>query len=379
MMRSTLYDYIYDCLRMSILAFLIIGLCGCSWFGIKGNEGAYLVAESIAPTQIPAGLDRPNFVDVMSIPNIDDVRDISGQEMELALPEPLSTTFGVDQIVLRKLGDRSWIFLDAEPASVWNKVKEFWEANNLTLSYTNAGQGVMETQWLVSETGDVDQAYESLKKGLDVSTPGDVQGNYKENRFRLELEPGVRNNSTEVSLIHMQSPAGKSSALSKKDWPEVSDDDALAAKLLSELAFYLGDNINRTSTVSLMAGNLSKTRVQLVLDANRPVLRYQLDFNRAWSTVGGALKSARIEVEDLNRTSAIYYVYYDDGSVDEPGFLKRLFTSDEKKPVGKEHRYQIHLIDQVDGVQVTVYKDDTTLAEAFIAERLLKVIKEFSS
>lgn len=366
-------------LLFSLPFLLLAGLSACSWFGIEGHKDAYLEARTLPNTKIPPNLDDPSFVDLMEIPKINDVRGIRGQEIDLELPEPLSTTFGVEQIVIRKLGDRRWIFLDFPPAAAWNKVRQFWEANNIGLAIIDPRKGIMETEWLVSEEGDTDQIYESLRRGRDTTSASG-----KLNRFRLSLEPGIRNGSTEVYMTHLASSgpgkANRLRGLKESDWPELPDNNELAGKVLTELAYYLGDNINRNSTISLMAGNLKKTRTELVPDASKPVLKYHLDFNRAWSTVGSALKSARINVEDLNRSSAVYYVYYDDGSVDEPGFLKRLFTSeDEMKPSDLEHRYQIHLDQQTGEVHVTVYKDDTTLADAFIAERLLKVIKEYSS
>lgn len=342
-------------------------LSGCSWFGIEGNEGAYLKAQRTAPNSIPAGLDEPDFVESMVVPDVDDVRNIKGKEFSLDLPEPLSTTFGVDQIVLKKLDDQRWIFLDAPPSTVWNKVKEFWELNNMLLEVADASRGVMETPWLVSTPGEVDSVYESLKQGrIATGTPDEIK-----NRFLLRVEPGIRSGSTEVHIVHINSPVSP--------WPLGSDNDELAGKVLTELAYYLGDQINKTSTISLMASNLRKTRAELIPDVRQPVLKYYLDFNRAWSTVGSALKLARIEIEDLNRSSAVYYVYYDDGSVDEPGFFRSMFSREEKEAGGGAHKYQIKLEGRSDEVRVTVYKDEENLADAFIAERLLKVIKEFSS
>ncbi|MBT5702183.1 MAG: outer membrane protein assembly factor BamC, partial [Gammaproteobacteria bacterium] len=53
------------------------------------------------------------------------------------------------------------------------------------------------------------------------------------------------------------------------------------------------------------------------------VLKYKLDFDRAWATVGAALEDARISVEDLDRTSAIYYVYYSSRHDPDPGFFSK--------------------------------------------------------
>ncbi|MDZ7687066.1 MAG: MBL fold metallo-hydrolase [Gammaproteobacteria bacterium] len=58
-----------------------------------------------------------------------------------------------------------------------------------------------------------------------------------------------------------------------------------------------------------------------------------------WATVGNALENARIDVEDLDRNAATYYVYYDDAEVREPGFLRRLFTDgDDEHESGSTHR-----------------------------------------
>jgi len=357
-------------IRGILKAFWPIGcllLASCSWFGIEGNEGAYLKASVAGHTRVPADLDEPPFVEMMTIPPIDDVRNLKGKEFELQLPEALSTSYGVDQIVLRKLDKERWIFLDAPPETVWNKVKEFLEANNVPLEVADAGRGIMETPWLLTEAGDVESEYESLRQGRVASgEDGEMQ-----NRFRLRVEPGVRSGSTEVHLVQINTPV--------MDWPTGSDNDELAGKVLSELAYYLGDQINRSSSISLLAGSLSRTRAELIPDVREPVLKYYLDFNRAWSTVGSALKSARIPVEDINRSAAVYYVYYDDGSIEEPGFFRRLFSSEEGSDSETAHRYQVRLNTLTNQVHVTVHKDDDSLADAFIAERLLKVIKEYSS
>ena len=108
------------------------------------------------------------------------------------------------------------------------------------------------------------------------------------------------------------------------------------------------------------------------------MLIYKLGFDRAWATVGGALENARIDVEDLDRTSHVYFVYYDESVERDPGFFTRLFTSQDKV-LEDRFRYQVHLDTRQNEVLVTVLKDTTTPADALIAERLLRIIKESST
>jgi outer membrane protein assembly factor BamC len=112
-----------------------------------------------------------------------------------------------------------------------------------------------------------------------------------------------------------------------------------------------------------------------------------LEFERAWATVGSALKNARIPVEDLDRTAQIYYIYYDPSRVfkEEPGFFSRLFSKEEDvQALDDAHRYKILLqtpegATGVTDVKVTIQNKNGNPADALLAEGLLRVIKESST
>ena len=82
----------------------------CSW--LSSSQDVYLQASSVSRTKIPESLDEPIYDDAMAIPPIDDARGIAGQKLELGLPEALSTAFGVEQIVIKRIGDNRWVFID---------------------------------------------------------------------------------------------------------------------------------------------------------------------------------------------------------------------------------------------------------------------------
>lgn len=344
-------------------------------FGFLGAKAGYLQAQDLPRSKIPASLDEPPFEDLMVVPEVIDSRGIAGKKFDIPLPERLNSNYGVEQIVIKRLGDERWIFLDSPLPSVWPKIQEFWEANNFILAERDPSNGVTETDWLISIDGDADEIFESIRSG---AAWADSAASI-ENRFRLQVEPGIRPGSCEIRIRHKKIPLGASEGRDDLDWSGMSDDPELESKVLSALAYALGDTINDRS-ISYLAGRLeAESRAVLMPDKVRPILKYKLDLNRAWATVGSALKSAQIEVEDRDRTAQVYFVFYDDSIVDNPGFIRRLFSRDKRISRGDVNRYLVHLDQASDGVHVTVLKDETTLAGPLVSERLLNIIKEYST
>ncbi len=352
------------------LILLTLSLTGC-WFG-NDELRERLERGKTSHVVIPEGLDTPVFVDSMPIPEVDDTRGLADQDFKIGLPDALSTTFGVEKVVIRKLGDDRWVFLDTPPSTVWSGILEFWENNNLIIASADPGTGIIESNWLPSN-GTGEAVFDTIKQDL-LQTSANWQ-----HKFRLRIEPGVRTGSTEVSLKHRRRPLTGPVRLDV-DWRDKSDDGELEGAVLTALAWYLGENIDQEQTVSLIASGLQEQRTELVTDRERPVLKYRLDFNRAWATVGAALENARINVEDLNRTEANYYVSFSIDHKPKQGFFSRLLKrGDGPKQSGGGDKYLVHLQSDNDEVHVTVLKDKTTLADALTAERLLKIIKEYST
>lgn len=366
---------------MRLIALMVVAalaLSGCGLFGWEtyDRREAYLEAESIEPVEVPEGLDQPRFRDALVIPEVRDPRQIAGQKMDLGLPEALSTTYGVDQIVIKKLDDDRWVFVDSPPAMVWPKIRGFLSANRIPLDYADPARGEMQTEWLAGDGADAEAIFAAIKGGgssLDRSARSRHQ-------FRIRLEPGIREGSTEIYLEHKRLANASMIRDDTVEWNGESDNDELEGVILSDIAYYLGDNINTSPAFSVMASNVATgKKAELVPDKSKPVLKYRLTFARAWATVGNALDNARIDIEDLDRDAGTYYVYYDQEEVREPGLLRRLFSGADEQEAGSTHRYEVHLDDRGDEVHVTVKKGETNLADAFVAEKLLKIIKQYST
>lgn len=361
------------------LIFLVVTLAGCSWIDKYDRRDKYLEAGSIPPTQIPPGLDQPPFEAALPIPQVADARGLSGKKFEIGLPQAVSTTFGVEKVVIKKLGDSRWVFLDATPSTVWPKIVRFFAVTNMDVALADPRRGVLESEWISTRDDGAEEIVVSIaKQDFDQATIA--------NRFRVSIEPGIRSGSSEVYLETRQLSLGAASLPEDVSWEGKSDDLELEAALLTKLAYYLGESINEP-VFSIGATALREEKARLIPDIVSPVLIYKLEYERAWATVGSALKNARIPVEDLDRTAQIYYIYYDPSRVykEEPGFFSRLFSKEEDvQALDDTYRYKILLQTPEDAtgvtdVRVTIQDKNGNPADALISEGLLRVIKESST
>lgn len=365
-----------------ILLAMLLSLGGCSWLGWFGKSDAQTRLEtgSSEPVTIPEGLDQPPFTDAMPIPEVFDFRGLSGQDVELRLPDALSTTFGVEQIVIRRLGEERWVFLDLPVATIWPQVVLFWEQNHLPVANMDPRRGELETEWIIGTTGNPDEIYESLTTG----SAWENQGMAYQYKFKVRVEPGVRVGSTELFIEEVNRPLGGLGD-EEPDWNGTSDNPELEGKMLSVLAYHLSDRMAQGPSVSLLAAGLQQSKAALIAEPEGMVLSYKLDFDRAWATVGAALEDAKVVVEDLDRTSAVYYVYYTSRHDPDPGFFGRLFGAEETREEDEDpgHRFTVQLEPQTDDVRVTVDLLDEVAANdtqsVILRERLLKLIKEYST
>ena len=119
-------------------------------------------------------------------------------------------------------------------------------------------------------------------------------------------------------------------------------------------------------------------RVALVESGNGiQTLRLDATFDRAWSSVGRALAAADIHIDDLNRSTGLYYIdLAQTAKQDQPGFFKRLFSS--KKTASEQEsseRYILRLTAINQQVFVSVERDLDTLAPAKVTERILEKVR----
>ena len=92
-------------IRKSIILLVSLMASSCSYVGLDRFFGEsdvkdWLETEASTTSEIPQGLDQPKFVDLMPIPDVIDYRGLTGQTIEVGLPDALNTGFAVEQIVI---------------------------------------------------------------------------------------------------------------------------------------------------------------------------------------------------------------------------------------------------------------------------------------
>lgn len=132
---------------------------------------------------------------------------------------------------------------------------------------------------------------------------------------------------------------------------------------------------DESSSTSLSELSQVTLETDLLKDGNgTPILRLNIEFARAWSELGEALKKAEIKVTDLNRSIGTYYIELTKpGNPDDVGFWAGLFGG-EPEPV--QVSLQVKLNQARSGVYVAIHEDADNLAEDAQAQSLLEKIQE---
>lgn len=316
---------------------LSLALGGCSWVpgmdrlvGDEGvfrdRQGEYLEAESIPPTRVPDRYDSYVIDDLYVVP--EGPRTDAEAFLDAPRPRPLEGR-SEREVVIQRIDERSWVVVDASPSQVWPRIRDYWTSRGVTLALENPTRGVMETAWF------------------------DLEGNdLTKEKFRVTVEPGFQDESSEVKLLHMSMPQAVP-AIEQVDWPARSDDQELAFDTLNDMASYLAGvaDLYQASSVSLLAGNIpSEGKANLEDDR----LRLAADYQRSWAAVGRALERAGVEVVSQDQAEGVYEVLFTVlPEEEEKGFFGRLFSLERftrEDPV--EHAMRLRVQDNGNDVEV---------------------------
>jgi outer membrane protein assembly factor BamC len=352
-----------------VVASLVLSGCGFlfgenGYFRDRGDD--YLKAEVTTPIKLPEGNEGERIGQLFVIPKVGD----SGVRLpsEFTVPRPSSSDRVTEQrneIKIQKLGERRWIDINNPPGEVWPGVHSFLAERGMGLADQNPSAGRLETVWL-SLKDDASGADTAIK-----------------DRYRIELEPGLRTNTTEIHVLQMTS----SGAASERGmWPTQSTNPDREIWMVKELAAYLAkDNASQASMLAQAIGS-SEPRVTLV-NFPEPSLSMRVDYSRAWASVNGSLNRDGFHVDSANREQGQWQVAYssvvakedDDEGDSKPGVFSRIvsifdFSSQEKS--GDTENYRVLLQQQsADIVRVTVRAGNGEQLPQPDADRLLRRIR----
>ena len=354
-----------------VLAVTASSMTGCGWLMgkdgyFRDRGGDYLEARPTPVMQLPEGAQTKHLDPLLPIPHrITSAAPAADYKVPRPLPLPASALSG--DFSVQKSGPLSWVVAQRIPAQVWPVAQQFFESNGFKIAEERPHLGEFSTEW--QAPSELDSA---LVRQVWGSAPADVQ-----TRFRVRIEPGVQRNSSEVFIDQAQR-SGNSQA--DTAWTDSATTSSTAAVLLDELNVHLAKSNEKGDSYSLLASKTYDTpkRVTLIDGGyGTKVLRLDASFERAWSSVGRAISAADIRVDDLNRSTGLYYIDLAEGAKkEEPGFFKRLFSSKKKaaEKVSVE-RYIVRLTAINQQVFVSVERDLDTLAPADVSLRVLEQLR----
>ena len=350
-------------LRIASLACGVAVLSSCgTFFGDDGmfrdRKNDYLQEKLLPPLAVPDDVDFKAEDELFIIPNVTN-ESLPNNDFQVPRPAPLINAGADDSVRIQKLGDERWILVELPPSHLWQRLKNFLAENKIPVVREQANQGLLETGWL---------------QRLGDDTPKTKE------RYRFRVEQGVQRSSSEVHILQFQQPFAAASA-EQIDWPEKSVSAEREKQMTQTLAQHLASS-SEFESVSLMAQGIgSASRVNLVRNTTgEPVVKLSLPFDRAWASLGSALKKADFNVVDLNRSKGLYYVAYEPADdEDKPGFFSRLFGAGKKEEDAEAKNYLFNVERLDDGVQIGIRKSaDKELAEEQ-AKALLERVKGYLS
>lgn len=285
--------------RILAAAPALLGAAGCGWWGSDERSAyPYLNAEPGTPLEVPADLANVSIDDTWPIPEIDDHPLARVFPSEAPRPEIFVGREDRDAVKIQRLGERRWVVVIDPPELVWPVVKQFLTDAGVEIVGEDPPSGVIDGAWLDLSSDDSGDVLRSAIR----DARGEESVGAGRDRVRFRIEQGIRRGSTEIHVRHENDAV----AAPVETFPPQSAIAAAEEGLLSEFGSYYAAGV-ASQTVSMVGRDVateSKARVERN-EAGYPILRLNVDFDRAWATVGQALRRAEVEVTSADRDSAV--------------------------------------------------------------------------
>lgn len=302
--------------RFSLLFFCLIALAACS--GSAERDSA-----TLPPLEVPPDLVKPKVDSHMQLPVLPKTAAPAAQGA-VDLPRIGEAVLPPQRGVhLRRDGDKRWLTVEAEPEQVWPLAVKFLTARGYRVAHSEPAVGLLETDWKPIFSDDNNSSETPVLREL----------------LRLRLEPGERENMTEVYVSQNASERVGDA------WQMRAPDGERAAIMLNRLAQYLGGKDVKQETP------LTPLDSKMDVDAdNNPVLRVQAPFEQTWRRTALALDALGFTIDDADHSNRLYSVYTEMSTGKTEEELK--YGKPESATVRDE--YQIHVTDDGESTLIGV-------------------------
>lgn len=285
---------------------LTVIVTGCGIFTDRSSQ--YKEAGVLEAISLPEGVASAPMESAFAVPKIS-VNEFgyidSEEKLVVPRPAPMSQDSEYARVKIQKVGERRWVLAEAPTSQVWPLVQSFLARNGILVEKARPKEGEIDTAWL------------SFK--VDAST---------KSRYHIRIEKGVREESSEIHVLHQQVGASETSSV----WPLASNDPEREAWMLDELAVSVAQGISNRAASLLGQSVGGQEKIVMRRDGEEPVLDIRLDRERTQATLAHALKKEGLHTWTEEAEHGLIYFAYDDPS-DEPGFWSKItFRGDDDVP-----------------------------------------------
>jgi outer membrane protein assembly factor BamC len=360
--------------RMGAVAALagLLLVTACSTMYNAGKKADYKKSQTTPSLEVPPDLSASS---INEAPDVLSAAGTSYSEVSNAAPAA-GTSSVLPQnagMHVERDGNQQWLVIDADPAQVWPKVRDFWLQQGFVIKSEDPRLGILVTGW-AENRADIPSGFirNTLGKVMDFAYSAATRDQY-----RVRLERGTTPGTTELYLTQrgMEEVVTGTPGERSTMWKPRPSDPELEAEMLKRLMVFLG--VEEQKAKAMVATRPPATRrAELVSDSTGVMLIDKEDFSRAWRRTGVALDRIGFAVEDRNRSDGVYFVRYSDPLADEEdkGFLSRLaFWS---SPEEKAKQYRIALLAQGAQTQIIVNDSEGKRENSSTAKRILTLLEE---
>ncbi|GBE48135.1 lipoprotein [bacterium BMS3Bbin12] len=363
---------------LALLA-VIASLAGCSALRqlLPERTPEYQNGKVVRPLEVPPGLSVPPADASMEIPGAGPTRPAAGVSGAAAGVAPGGPHTGAGQVaapirgirVVRD-GTERWLVIDAPPARIWPRVREFWLKNGFLIRKEDPRAGVLQTNWAEYRPNIAEGPIRMLLNKV-------ISGLYSapiRSQYLVRVEPGDRPGTTDLylSLRSVREVVHDGNFIWEMNPPNPDRE----AAMLRRLMVFLGASEAHAKT-SVQNAPQSPPRAELVRGAGGVLaLKINDPFPRAWRRAGIALDRVGFLVQGQDRDKGLYYVRYDDPIKEQErrGLFARWFGSGKSR--GDRYWIQLHRQPSGKDTRLVVLRDGGKPDRSKSAQRILTLLQE---
>ncbi len=371
-------------LRLTALALAVAALGGCSSMStvVSGKSVDYESAKAAPSLDIPPDLTQITREQRYTMPDNAKTGPVSAlayqksATVQTAEPANDAVLPQYPGMHIEQAGGQRWLVIDAPPAKLWDKVKEFWQQNGFYLTKADAATGEMETDWAENRAKlPKDFIRKYLGKVFD-----SLYDTGERDRYRTVFERTPDGKGTEIFITHQTMvEVYTNQDKTQTTWQPGTPDPTLDTVFLRKLMVHLGMSEQQAkAAVTDVTTPPNVPRVSLI-DGGR-ALQVQDGFDEAWRRAGLAINTAGFTVTDRNRATGTYDIRYVNpvaamkAEENQGGFLSRLFGGGKTQVKPEHFRILVQPAGTVSQVSVQAINAGADSAQS--AQNILKVLQQ---